>query len=60
MAEKLSVTLPFARIDFYEVGGHVWWGEITLYPAGGMEHFYPDEWDEALGRFLNLPIDEKA
>lgn len=55
LAEKLSERLVFSRIDFYEIDKKVWWGEITLYPAGGMEHFYPEEWDYKLGEWIHLP-----
>lgn len=55
-AEKLSKNLPFARIDFYEVDGHPYFGEITLYPGCGLEKFNPEKWDVIMGKWLKLPI----
>lgn len=55
MAEKLSTNIPFARIDFYEVGGKAYFGEITLFPGSGWEEFTPSEWDKTLGSWLKLP-----
>ena len=54
-AELLSQNIPFARIDFYEVGKVPYFGEITLYPGSGMEAFQPEEWDRTLGEWIVLP-----
>ena len=32
----------------------MYFGELTFYPASGMGAFVPEEWDEKLGRMLNL------
>lgn len=53
-AEALSKKMYFARIDFYEVKGQVYFGEITLYPGSGLKSFQPEEWDLELGRWLDL------
>lgn len=55
LSALLAKDLPFARIDFYEVDGKLYFGEITFYPAGGMAKFVPEEWDETLGSWLTLP-----
>lgn len=55
LAEKLSKGFPFIRVDFYEVNGRVYFGELTLYPGSGFEEFTPQEWDETLGSWLSLP-----
>ena len=55
LAEKLASDIPFARIDFYEIDGRVYFGEITFYPGSGMEEFSPPEWDAILGSWLELP-----
>lgn len=54
LAEKISRNLPFARIDFYEIDGKIYFGEITLYPGNGFEEFTPIEWDYRLGNWLDL------
>lgn len=55
LAEELSKDIPFARVDFYEVNGASYFGELTLYPGNGMEEFSPSEWDERFGEWLKLP-----
>ncbi len=55
LAEKLSAGIPFVRVDFYEVNGQVYFGEMTFYPGNGLEEFTPFEWDEKLGSWLTLP-----
>lgn len=54
LAEKLSKTIPFVRVDFYEIGGKVYFGELTFYPGSGFEEFKPDEWDEKIGDWITV------
>lgn len=54
-AEKLSATQPFLRADFYDVDGHVYFGELTFYPASGFGKFIFDGNDELLGSWIKLP-----
>lgn len=55
IAEILSEDIPFVRVDFYEVNGSVYVGELTLYPGSGFEEFTPEKWDRELGDWLVLP-----
>lgn len=55
ISELLSEDMAFARIDFYEVSGEIYLGEITLYPGSGLEEFDPEEWDGILGAWIELP-----
>lgn len=55
-AEILSKDIPFVRIDFYNINGKIYFGEITFFPAAGMGKFEPMEWDYKLGEKLKLPI----
>lgn len=54
-AEKLSEGMPFVRVDFYEIGGRLYFGELTFFPGGGYEEFTPEEWDATLGDWIALP-----
>lgn len=54
LAELLSKNIPFVRIDFYEVKGKTYFGEITFFPGAGMEEFRPSEWDKTLGDWIPL------
>lgn len=56
LAEKIArfIDNPFVRIDFYEVKGIVYFGEVTFYPEGGMGYFKPKEWDHIFGSWIDL------
>lgn len=54
-AETLSKNIPFLRVDFYEVNGHLYFGELTFYPASGFGVFTPKDWNERIGDMLTLP-----
>lgn len=56
LAKILSTNIPFLRCDFYEIKGKVYFGELTFFPASGLEAFEPEEWDYKLGDWLKLPI----
>lgn len=55
LAEKLAQKIPFVRVDFYEVKGRPYFGELTFYPGSGMEEFSPEKWDKKLGELIRLP-----
>ena len=55
LAAELSKGTPQLRVDFYEVDGKVYAGEMTFYTAAGMGNFEPAEWDEILGSWIELP-----
>jgi len=54
LAEKLSINIPLLRVDFYEVNGKIFFGELTFFPASGFGSFIKDEWDYRLGSWLML------
>ncbi|MBQ7410442.1 MAG: glycosyl transferase [Clostridia bacterium] len=54
-AELLGKDIPFIRVDFYEVTGKIYFGELTFYPGSGVEEFSPEEWDYKLGELIKLP-----
>jgi hypothetical protein len=55
LAQKLSVGIPHVRVDFYEVDGKVYFGELTFYTSSGFVPFKPSKWDEAFGEWIKLP-----
>lgn len=55
LAGKLSIGLPHVRVDFYEVNGKVYFGEMTFFHWGGMVPFVPREFDYEMGECLTLP-----
>ncbi len=54
LAELLATPLKFARIDFYDIGGRVYFGEITFFPGNGIEEFTPVEWDKKIGDWVEV------
>lgn len=54
-AEKLSAGIPHLRVDFYEIDGNLYFGELTFYTCSGFMHLEPREWDLKIGDMLELP-----
>lgn len=50
---------PLVRIDFYEVEGKPYFGEITFFPYSGLEKFYQEEWNVRLGSWIDLSLLKK-
>lgn len=59
LASKLSKDIPFVRVDFYEIDGKIYFGELTFFPCGGFIPFEPQEYDLILGNMLELPKEKK-
>ena len=55
LAEKLSKGIPFVRVDFFEVGDKVYFGEFTFYDWAGLRPFADERWDRELGEWISLP-----
>ena len=49
-AEKLGADLDFVRVDLYDVGSRIYFGEMTATPGGGLARFEPRAMDEHLGQ----------
>lgn len=60
LAAILSKGIPQVRVDFYEVDGRVYFGEMTFFHHGGWTRFDPDEWDTIFGKWITLPIDNSS
>lgn len=55
LSKKLSKDIPFVRVDWYEINGKLYFGELTFYPGSGYEEFTPEEWDTIIGQKIKLP-----
>ena len=53
-SKELSKDIKFLRVDFYEINGKIYFGELTFYPASGLSGFVPSDWDIKLGNMLNI------
>ena len=59
LSKKLAQDIPFVRIDWYEINGKLYFGELTFFPGSGYEVFNPIEWDKKLGDMLELNLENK-
>lgn len=56
LAERLSESIPFVRVDFYEVKGRPYFGELTFFHESGFEEFSPEQWDGTLGEWIKFDV----
>lgn len=49
-AEILGRQVDFVRVDLYDVGDRIYFGEVTPTPGGGMSRFEPETMNLWLGR----------
>ncbi|MHA1755236.1 MAG: ATP-grasp fold amidoligase family protein [Promethearchaeota archaeon] len=57
LSKILSKDIPHVRVDFYDIYGRIYFGELTFYHFSGFEKFEPVEYDEIFGSWLELPLD---
>lgn len=55
LAAKLSEGTPQLRVDFYEVNGKVYFGEMTFFHCSGLYPFSEERWDKMFGDWVMLP-----
>lgn len=55
-AEVLSKDFPHVRVDFYNINGKIYFGELTFFTHGGYFTFEPDEYDFIFGDFFDINI----
>lgn len=44
----------YIRVDFYDVDGKLYFGEITFHHGGALDRFFPEVYDEYYGKLLIL------
>ncbi len=49
IARDLSKPFSYVRVDLYEAGGKIYFGELTFFPASGAPDFKPIEYDKIVG-----------
>ena len=54
IAEDLCQPFQYVRVDLYQVGGKIYFGELTFYPAGGAPDFIPSHYDAEVGKMWTL------
>ncbi|HEY0898265.1 MAG TPA: ATP-grasp fold amidoligase family protein, partial [Sphingobacteriaceae bacterium] len=58
LSEKIAKDFVYVRVDWYDVDGQLYFGEITFHHDGGTAPILPKEWDLKLGSKLRLPNNE--
>lgn len=58
LASVLSRGIPHVRVDFYDINGKIYFGEITFFHWSGTMPFDPMEWDYKFGEWIKLPKGE--
>jgi len=54
LAEKLSKNITHVRVDFYNINGKIYFGEMTFYHWSGLIPFEPEEWDYKFGDYIKI------
>lgn len=54
LAEVIAKDFKYVRVDFYDVDGKLYFGEITLHHGSGFDVFTPSEYDLIFGKELHL------
>lgn len=60
LAARLSQGQMHLRVDFYDINGQIYFGELTFYHWSGTMPFEPREWDYRFGSWINLPLKEHS
>lgn len=54
IAEDIAKKFAYVRVDFYDVDGKLYYGEITLHHGSGFDTFEPSSYDLLYGNMLDL------
>ena len=54
LTEKLASGFSHVRVDFYNVDGKIYFGEITFHHGGGCNGIEPKEWAYKMGDWITL------
>ena len=60
IGSAIAKMFRYVRVDFYDVDGKLYYGEITLHHGSGWNHFTPESYDLFYGEKLDLnaPVQE--
>lgn len=54
LSKKLSKNFPHVRVDFYNINGKIYFGELTFYHFSGFVKFEPEKYDYWFGSLINI------
>lgn len=55
LAKDISKEFPYVRVDFYNVNGRIYFGELTFFDFSGFSSPYTPEAQKTIGNWLTLP-----
>jgi hypothetical protein len=55
LGEIIAEDFIYVRVDFYNIGSQIYFGELTFHSDGGWGQFNPKKYDLIFGNLLNLP-----
>ena len=59
LSEILAKDFIAVRVDWYEVDGSIYFGEMTFTPNAALIRLNPPEFDLKLGEYIHLPIEKR-
>lgn len=54
-SKLLSESIPQLRVDWYNLDGKLYFGELTFFDGAGFDEYIPDEWNKIFGDWIKLP-----
>lgn len=54
LGAQIAKDFKYVRVDFYDVDGQLYFGEITLHHGSGFDVFVPSSYDKYYGKLLKL------
>lgn len=54
-AKKIAKNIPVLRVDFYNLNGRIYFGEVAFFDCSGFATYDKDEFDFEIGRKIKLP-----
>lgn len=54
ISKVLSKNIAHLRVDFYNVDGHIYVGELTFFHCCGFAYIRPERWNYILGEWIKL------
>lgn len=58
LSKILSRGFPHVRVDFFDTEDKLYVAEMTLFTAGGYQHYTPNSFNEEMGKLFKLPTDK--
>ncbi len=59
LSEKIADNMHHLRVDWYDVDGRIYVGELTFFDGAGFSEFLPKKYNEIIGSWIKLNREEK-